>query len=196
MNNIFETIIIGIFATFMYELGKYTLFYIIDNIKIRNIPFSLSGYWCSYVKYKPKNSTEEYEAYELVKIKYKRETVYIKMFQLTNDNRKNCYEGKGFFRGDKLAFAYKEMNRSTSNQVGSIILRFKNLKEHEVFLIGNYHEFRHDNYRSSSNPYMIKKYNMKFINRLKSIVFDRKNIFSLMQSEEFKNECRNMPKMR
>lgn len=193
---VLNTIIIGIIATFIYELGKYLLFYIIDNIKVRNLPFTLSGYWCSYVNYIPKNSTDKFEAYELIKLKYKKETVYIKMYQLTNDNRKNYYEGRGFLRGNKLAFAYKEIHRTTSNQVGTIILRYRNLKEHEVFLVGNYHEFRHDNYRSSSNPYMIKKYNMKFIDRFKSMIFHRKNIFSIMQSEGFKNECKNMPKMR
>ena len=118
------------------------------------------------------------------------------MYQLTNDNRKNYYEGKGFWRGNKLAFAYKEMYRVTSNQVGTIILRYINLKEHDVYLIGNYHEFRHNNYRSSSNPYMIKRYNMNLTNRFKNLMFNKKNIFSIMQSEEFQNECKNMPKVR
>lgn len=196
MENVLNTIIIGVVATFIYELGKYLLFFIIDNIKVRDLPFSLSGYWCSYVKYNPKNSTDEYEAYELIKLKYKKETVFIKMYQITNDNRKNYYEGTGFLRGDKLAFAYREIHRETSNQVGTIILRYRNITEHEVFFVGNYHEFRHDNYRSSSNPYIMKRYYMNFTNTFICKMFGRKQIFAFMKKEEFKNECKNMPKMR
>lgn len=196
MSSVLNTIIIGIIATFIYEIGKNLLFYIIDNIKVRNLPFSLSGYWCSYVKYSPKNSTDEYEAYELTKINYRKETVYIKMYQLTKDNRKNYYEGRGFLRGDKLVFVYKEIHRAASNHVGTIILRYRNITEHEVYLVGNYHEFRHDNYRSSSSPYMIKRYNMSFIDMFKIKLLGRRNVFSIMQGEKFKNECKNMPKMR
>lgn len=196
MKDFIDALFVGIIATAIYEFGKIIFLRVIDFIKIRSLSFSISGYWCSNVEYISKNNTEAYEAFELIKIQYKKEIVYVKMYQLTTDGRKSCYKGTGFWRGDKLAFAYKETHHPVSNQVGTIILRYRNIMEHQIFLVGNYHEFRHNNYRSDNRPYIIKKYNMKIWDKIKSIILGKRYLYHLMQKEEFINECKNMPKVR
>lgn len=191
MKNFLDTLILSIVATITYELLKKIIFTLSDIIKLRSLPFSISGYWCSYVVYKVKNE-KKYSAYELIKITYKKEIAYLKMYQITEDGRTSCYKGYGFLRGDKLAFAYSEAKKSTSNKVGTIILRYRNIIEHQVFLFGNYHEFRYNNFHSNSYPYRLKQYEINFFKSILCVILGEKYIFSLMKKERFKSECKKM----
>lgn len=194
-NSFIETIIIGIVATAIYEMSKKCVLIIYDIVSVKNVQFSVSGFWCSYHQSMSRNSLEEYTAYELMELKYKNGYIRVRLYQLTSDGRKHYYNGNGFLRGDKLAFSYEEVSQESSTQVGTIILRYSNLCEHQVFLVGNYHEFKKNEHSSTNIPYMVKKYHVDRVDKIKYRVLGRRYIFSYMQKENFKNVCEEMSKM-
>lgn len=192
----FNTIIGGILTTLIYELGKSFILYIYDKRAERSLEFSIAGYWCSYVTARSERDKKVYTAYELMKLSYKKGHLRMELYHLTNDARKYYYKGIGFLRGDKIVIAYEDSSTEFSNHVGTMILRYTNILEHQVCLAGNYHEFKRNGHRSAQVAYLIKRYQGKRkISKLKKLLFGRKYIYTFMQKDEFINECKEVSKM-
>lgn len=192
-----STIIGGILTTLIYELGKFIILYLFDKRTERSLEFSIDGYWCSFVTSKSKKSKEGYSGCELLKLRYRKGYIRMEIFHLTNDGRKYYYKGIGFLRGNKIAIAYGDSSDESSNHVGTMILRYSNILEHQIALVGNYHEFKQNEHQSTQTTYLIAKYQgTRRISEVKKFLLRKEYIYSFMQRDEFINECEKMSKMR
>lgn len=192
MNNIQYTVITGIIATAIYEIAKSIVILIIDRVKENNKEFSISGTWCAYHERKSGFDNKLYSAYELVKLKYIRGKVNMSLFQCTTDGRKYHYKGCGCLRGNKLTLAYEEVGNPHSNHTGVIILKFQNIMEHSIVLMGNYVEFNGNDERSSIYSYSLKPHKISTLNRIKIFVLKSPSVYEYMLKEKFVNDAKSM----
>lgn len=189
-SSITQSIILGVLATVVFEVIKFFFKKIRDSIQEKTIGFSLSGFWCSYVKEESIVDGETYYAYELLRLKYLNNKVFMTLYQVTSDKIKRYYKGYGCFRGNKLTISYEEANNSTSNHTGVFVLKINNKIEHQISLIGNYCEFRQENEECSVYKYSLYPYKLSLNTKILFRLLRKKYIYEYMQNEEFMNACK------
>lgn len=183
LENLTDIIFTGIISATAFEIFKAIFIIIKNKISEKSLPFTVSGYWCTY------HEKAMHGAYELVYLKHQGNKLKLKLYQKTNDKRFHFYKGNGYIRGDKISIAYQEANKSRSNHTGTFNLKIHNISEHSVCLYGNYTEFSKNNKESNSIRYELKECNLSSFNRLCIKFLGKFFIKNLMVREVFINEC-------
>lgn len=190
-NNIIDAIILGIAATIIYELLKKFVLIILYSLKKRTLLFSIDGFWCTFHESKSELNGLVYSAYELLHLKYNKGNIYLKLYQVTNDNRNYLYKGIGYIRGDKIVIAYEEAKSDKSNHVGALMLRQNNFYEHSIVLQGNYIEFRGNRQSVKPYKYILKNCCLPLKTKINFLLCRDKNIYNFMKkNEDFRSECK------
>lgn len=184
VENLSGVIITGIIASAMFEIIKFSIIFVKDKIYEKGLPFTISGYWCTY------HEKGSYYAFEFVKIKHRGDKLKFRLYQKTNDGRFHFYKGNGYIRANKISFAYQEVNKNRSNHVGTLNLRIYNISEHCIGLVGSYSEFSKDEKECSHLPYELREFTESKWDKIFILLFRRNYIKRLMDREEFKNACR------
>lgn len=197
MGTVIEIIFMGIVPAFIYEMLKYIVVEIKDKIKMKSIPFSLEGYWCSCYDWTHPISGTTYSAFELIKMNYHKDRIEFLIYQITTDSRHYIYKGSGYIRGNRISLTYQDASNEKSNKVGAFLLKSVNVFEHSICLIGSYMEFYKESNRGLDQDYMLIPCSIDNKNKLKFKFVGKKSIFSFMKGKDFQNECREkMQKMR
>lgn len=182
MQEIASALIVGIIGTILFEVLKYLFIFSLNRIQEKKVPFSISGYWHLYIEESSENNGNKYYAHELIKFKYYRGNIHMRLYQMTNE-KNYIYQGTGCMRINKLSIAYEQSNDSNSNHIGAFILKASNIEEHSVTLVGNYCEFRQEENHCSIFDVQLHPMRIKLINRLLLFLLKSKYAFGFMEKE-------------
>lgn len=181
-----EAITYSVIGGLVIEIVKFVISLIIDITKEGNLSFSIAGYWCAYHK-DINDGGKEVEIYELLHLKYRKDTVEMVLYQIVDERNEYVYNGVGVCRGDKISVSYEETTNKNSNRVGTFILRTQD-GDHSVKLKGGFYEFPDGGCKRKD-----KEYELKHCDTIKSRTFamdHKKYIFSKMREFKFKDECK------
>ena len=189
---ILQSIIIGIITHVLIEFGKSLKKFIASKIYIRSLQFSIEGYWCTYHEQTSEDKVL-YQAYELIKMSINKDKLFFRLYQYTEDKRFYLYKGCAYFRNNKIALSYEEVNNAHSNYTGTFNLQTGNDDaNHKIILKGVYSEFLKDSAECKSNNYSLYEYNISKKDKFLILLFKSHYIKKLMKKEDFKNECKKM----
>lgn len=192
MEETIYTILTGIISTVLFELIKAGVLFLKVRKEEKNSTFDINGYWYAQHGHVDKFDNINYEAFELVRLKYRKGTITLKIYQLINDGRHYVFRGNGLIKFDKIVASYGEISGGKSDFLGTMMLRFSNVVEHSVVLEGTYQEFRRNNMKSTSYNYMLREYPIKRIQKLAILFRGEKYIFNnLLKSERDNKDCKN-----
>lgn len=189
MNEWINFILTCLIAPAVFEILKIFTIWIINRIKESSIPYSMSGYWCTY--HEATVDKKNYSCYELLKIKQQGSRLSLQIYQLTKDNRFYVYKGTGYIRGVKVSFVYEEANSGISSSTGSMNLLRKDILQHTPRYEGIYSEFIGENQNCMSNPYILCFYDVGWIDKILILVFKSKYVKKYMKKERFLKQYAN-----
>lgn len=189
MNKGTEVILTWLIAPTVFELLKIFVIWIINKIEERSLPYSMSGYWCTYHEMIVNNQT--YSCYELLKIKQQGSKLVLCIYQLTNDNRFYLYKGKGYIRGAKVSFSYEEVNSKFSSSTGNVSLLRKDILQHTPRYEGVFSEFIRENENCTCSPYILCFLDLGWFDKMMITIFKSRYIKNYMEKERFLKNYEN-----
>ena len=189
------TIIIGVIATLVFELLKYSVIRVLDLTKKMHLTFSLPKYWISHTIQASPDSQKTFSAYEFVKLKIVKGRISMQIFQYATDGRLHKYKGCGYIRGSKLSISYEEFANRYSEMTGSLNLKVSKKSEHSIYLKGTYTELQGKKDEVFSYDYCLYPYFPCMFDKLGLNLLGSRYIFNHMKKESFKNYIDNEKEM-
>lgn len=189
MDTLKDIILTSIISPAIFEVLKFIIVTIKNKIKETSFPHTMNGFWCTF--HESNVEDHSYSAYELLEIKQQDSKLYVRLYQLTDDERFYTYRGFGYIRGNKASISYEEIKSEISSSTGTITLIRKDATQHVPVYEGVYSEFLKE-----EKECVFKKYSLTHID------IEKKNIFLLillktiyakkyMNKDSFKNVCKN-----